>query len=120
MQSSFESHLDEADAFVVGRQPMLRLQAPLLPRGCVGSSGLRAGVPAAILLFRSHWGIFGTKTFPATAVSFALVCFAIIAPLSGQREGGRSASTLVLILLLGGALGGARIIFPPPSVLSDS
>lgn len=80
LESSFWPHLDEADAFVVGAQPMLRLPGTTSPQGA--TSSLRgSGVLSAIFLFGSRWGILGTKTFPATAVSFAFVSFAIIAPL---------------------------------------
>lgn len=51
------------------------------PGSQVRSSELQSGVLSAIVLFRSQWGILGTKTFPATAVSLASVSFAIIARL---------------------------------------
>lgn len=70
---------------------MLKLQALLSPQGTMSGLpgfGLLAGVLAAIFLFRSRWGVLGTKTFPATAVPCAPVSFAVIAPLQlKEREG---------------------------------
>ena len=74
---------------------MLRLQGTTCPQGA--TSGPWAGILSVLSLFESQWGILGTKTFPATASSFASVSFAVIAPLQ-LREGMKSASALLPIL----------------------
>ena len=64
---------------MAGSQPMLRLQGTKSPQGA--TSGPWAGILSVLSLFKSQWGILGTKTFPVTASSFASVSFAVIAPL---------------------------------------
>lgn len=99
-----------------GTQPTLMLQVvvPREPHWVFYASGW---CPLGQSLV---WGILGTKTFPATAVSLGSVSFAIIAPLQC-----RAREEKVLAPHPDPATGMSLLrcqadFFPPPYVISDS
>lgn len=76
--------------------------------------------PLSHLLVRRPMGYFRDKDISSHCSFLCFSEFCHYSTSSVQREGEKSAGTLVLILLPGWALWGAKIIFSSPCVISDS
>lgn len=120
LKSSFLAAPGWSRCFVVGSQPMLRLQGTTSPQGAMSGPRASGWHPLSHLPVWKPVGYFRDKDISSHC---SLLCFSEFchhSTSSTQREGMKSAGTWVLIPLQGWALWGAKIVFFPPCVISDS